>query len=623
MNTVPNVWQLSRDAGRFSELNAFPEDWTAYSKKLRKALWKLMGVEYDKKLPLDLEVVNSFVHEGVTLRNVIYQTRPGIYTTATIYLPEGHGPYPGVVNMHGHWIQGRLAARVQSRGFTLAKKGYVVISPDAFGSGERSTVHTVYEHHGRIFGSNAFNIGETLMGCLLVDNMRAVDVLCALPEVDASCIGATGASGGGNQTMYLAAMDERVKAAVPVCSVGSYESYLYEPNCCCETLPGGLNVTEMGGILALAAPRAMMICTGLYDVKTFSPQEMLRSYEAALPVFKKLGAWENFTYRIFNHGHAYSPEARQAMLGFFELHLKGKGHGLPIEEEPFTTLDEDKLLAFAPGQRPEKVVSYAGYLIDKGRGALEKLYAETAFDPEAKKKALAETVKFDAGLQVKSSDRFESMQGWNRWQLNLSDGTALPIVWKKGQGDITIFTHIDGKKEVPETAVNAAIEDGNMVVLLDLSCQGEFIFEHERPVPYHQSSRRQLWLGKTLTGVWSSELSAVSAFFAAEFPEKRVTLHGWKETALAGLYASIFSTVVNKVVLEDAPISYCFEKQSAFFSMALVVPGILKWGDVPLAAALSDAEQVWITPRTLAGDETALPDGKIEFFKQHFTGDKK
>ena len=118
-------------------------------------------------------------------------------------------------------------------------------------------------------------------------------------------------------------------------------------------------------------------------------------------------------------------------------------------------------------------------------------------------------------------------------------------------------------------------------------------------------------------------MSAVSAFLAAEFPEKNITLHGWKETALAGLYASIFSTVINQVVLVDAPVSYCFEKQSAFFSMALAIPGILKWGDVPLAAALSDAEQVWITPRTLAGEETGLPGVQIEFFKQHFKGDKK
>lgn len=616
MNTIPKVWNQCRDAGRFSELNAFPENWTHYSKTLRRKLWKLFGVEYDKTLPLDLKVIRSSVHENITLRHVTYQTRPGVYTTATIYFPQGNGPFPAVINMHGHWPQGRLAARVQSRGFALAKMGYVVISPDTFGSGERSTTHTVFEHHGRSFGSNIFNLGETLMGCLLVDNMRGVDVLALLPEVDASRIGATGASGGGNQTMYLAAMDDRIKAAVPVCSVGSYESYLYEPNCCCETLPGGLEVTEMGGILALAAPRAMLICTGLYDVKTFSPHEMLRSYDAALPVYKKLGAWEKFTYRIFNHGHAYSPEVRQAMLGFFELHLKGKGIGAPVDEPEFTTVPEDDMLAFAPGERPENVVSFAAYLNKKGIAWTEKLYTQESFDYVEKKRELAKLLKFDAKLQIKSVSTFENSKCWHRCQLNFSDGTSLPLIWCDGENDITVFTHADGKQEIPQTAIEAAQAAGNMVVLLDLSCQGEFAPEPEFPIPYHQSARRYLWLGKNLTGTWSNELYALCAYLAEKFPEKKITLHGYRETALAGLYASIFSTMVNKVILEDAPVTYCFEKQSTFFGMALAVPGILKWGDIPLAAALSDAEQSWIAPRKLDGTEIEFEQNKIEYIKQ-------
>ena len=298
LHPVPAVWNRSCDAGRFTRLTAFPDDWKAESRRLRKALHELMHTNYDPALPLDLRVLREFEHEGCRIRNLMYQTRPGVYTTASLYLPQGQGPFPAVINLHGHWKQGRLAERVQSRGFALAKMGYAVLSPDAFGLGERGTVHGEWEHHGRRIGAAVFNLGETLMGCLLTDNMRSIDLLCSLPEVDASRIGATGASGGGNQTMWLTAMDERIKAAVPVCSVGSFDSYLGQPNCLCETLPGGLQLTEMAGVLALAAPRAMMICTGLYDVKTFSPQEMLRSFDAAKPVFEKLGAADRFACRI-------------------------------------------------------------------------------------------------------------------------------------------------------------------------------------------------------------------------------------------------------------------------------------------------------------------------------------
>ena len=74
--------------------------------------------------------------------------------------------------------------------------------------------------------------------------------------------------------------------------------------------------------------------------------------------------------------------------------------------------------------------------------------------------------------------------------------------------------------------------------------------------------------------------------------------------------------MVNKVILEDAPVTYCFEKQSTFFGIALAIPGILKWGDIPLAAALSDAEQSWIAPRKLDGTEIEFEQNKIEYIKQ-------
>ncbi len=107
------------------------------------------------------------------------------------------------------------------------------------------------------------NIGESLMGIQISDNMRGVDLLCSLPYVDPQNIGATGASGGGNQTMWLAAVDERIKAAVPVVSVGTFESYVMRSNCICELLIDGLTFTEEAGVLALA--RAIMPCNHKKD----------------------------------------------------------------------------------------------------------------------------------------------------------------------------------------------------------------------------------------------------------------------------------------------------------------------------------------------------------------------
>ena len=97
------------------------------------------------------------------------------------------------------------------------------------------------------------------------DNHRAVDYLLTRPEVDGERIGVTGASGGGNQTMYAGALDERFKAVVPVCSVGNYQAYLQAACCVCEVLPGALRFTEEGDVLGLVAPRALMVVNATKD----------------------------------------------------------------------------------------------------------------------------------------------------------------------------------------------------------------------------------------------------------------------------------------------------------------------------------------------------------------------
>src|SRR5690606_3529978 len=124
-----------------------------------------------------------------------------------------------------------------SVGHSLAKNGYVCLTIDAFGSGERATTHGDYEYHGANLGASLMNIGESLLGVQVVDNMRAVDLLLSLPFVDKENIGATGASEGSIHTMLFAALYERIKAAIPIVSVATFESAVMGSNCVCELMP--------------------------------------------------------------------------------------------------------------------------------------------------------------------------------------------------------------------------------------------------------------------------------------------------------------------------------------------------------------------------------------------------
>src|SRR5207245_4301984 len=130
-------------------------------------------------------------------------------------------------------------------------------------AGERHPAGAGY--HGALLGAALWPAGLSLLGMQVYDNRRAVDYLVSRPEVDADKLGITGASGGGNQTMYAGALDERFRAVVPVCSVGTYQAYLHAACCVCEVLPGALRFAAEGDVIALVAPRALMVINATRD----------------------------------------------------------------------------------------------------------------------------------------------------------------------------------------------------------------------------------------------------------------------------------------------------------------------------------------------------------------------
>src|SRR5205823_996523 len=157
---------------------------------------------------------------------------------------------------------------------------------DAFGAGERYTRPANGTYHGALYGSMLWPTGQTLLGMQAYDNRRAVDYLCSRPEVDRQHLGITGASGGGNQSMYAGALDERFAAVVPVCSVGTYQAYLRAACCVCELLPGALRFTEEGDVLGLVAPRALLVINATRDAFQFSVEQSRISLQRARAIYE-------------------------------------------------------------------------------------------------------------------------------------------------------------------------------------------------------------------------------------------------------------------------------------------------------------------------------------------------
>jgi len=638
---LPRIWSegfsgvlnstLAHEAARLFRIHQLPSDaasWQVLRPQLRERTWRALGVSYDASLELDYRETGSITMDGYTIKNICYQSREDFYVTGNLYVPDGKGPFPGVICMHGHWAQGRLAERIQCRGHTLAKNGYVCLTVDAFGAGERTTTHGKFEYHGEMLGASLFNIGETLMGVELVDNMRGVDLLCALDYVSSDKIGATGASGGGNQTMWLAAMDDRIAASVPVASVGTFEAYIGGSNCVCETLPTGLTFMEESAVLALAAPNAMKICSCLGEIYgAFLPKEMMRSVAEARKVYQALGVDGNLSYQVFNKPHGYWQEMREAMLGWFDLHLLGIGHGAPKAETPFECLPEKDLMVFPEGQRDPKVVSIAEYCRKTGAELTER---SRGGEPQGEKRKLVELAALlgtgDA-LKRKALHRYGSgNDGWMRLALETHCGRMIPLLVREGSKvdresasptNYVLLAGVIGKEELVGTQVfQEAMASGEGVALMDLWGTGETeVFDDTCASVYHNLSRSCLWLGRTLIGEWVRDFAAVAAVLREEFGADKVSLGGYKEAGLAALFQSALSGKNHSVILEDSPGSLVFRSQSprstprkSFYSMALHIPGFLIWGDVSHAVSLA-GEVRFINPRWNDGEpfESDLP----------------
>ena len=275
-------WHELRGADKLPESL---DDWTKAKQHLREKLLESWGGFPKEACELAPQKLGELARDGYRVEKIVFQTRPGVLMTANAYVPEGAGKRPAVLCVHGHWAGAKQDPVPQSRCIGLAKLGFFVLAVDAFGAGERGIGKALGEYHGEMVGSTLLPVGLPLSGLQVYENMRAVDYLLTRPEVDGTRLGITGASGGGNQTMYAGAFDERFACVVPVCSVGTYHSYLGAAACVCEIVPDVTTYTEEWGLLAMVAPRALMVMSATKDAFQFSVGEAQQSIARAQHVF--------------------------------------------------------------------------------------------------------------------------------------------------------------------------------------------------------------------------------------------------------------------------------------------------------------------------------------------------
>jgi dienelactone hydrolase len=262
-------------------------------------------------------------HDGsFRMERVCYPSFPGVRVPAYLLIPARlEGRAPGILCPPGH---GRgMNQVVFENGIykhypcELARRGFVVLVPEHLGFGERMPTH--FGEHGYYTGV-AQLLGFTMYGVYIRELIRALDILTALDEVDASRIGCYGLSLGGVSTLLLSALDLRIKTVGISGFLTSFRStFMDVAHCVCGNVQDLALQFEHIDLASLIAPRPLVVESGRGDTG-FPVDAATATVHALRSRYALHGAEDRLAHDVFDGGHEISG---RVAYGWFERWLKG------------------------------------------------------------------------------------------------------------------------------------------------------------------------------------------------------------------------------------------------------------------------------------------------------------
>jgi dienelactone hydrolase len=306
------------------------EDWRIWQQALRAKIRECQGLGQSLATPMNPRITETVQCDGYRRQRVEIDSEPGVTMPLYVLIPNHlKGAAPGLIAAHGHSSGGKLAVvglgddpRIRQTidqhnydyGVQAVRRGYVVFCPDARGFGERR--EWIYEKSEQLLDSSCrqlahmgIPLGLTVAGMWTWDLMVLLDYMQSRPEVQGQKLGCIGLSGGGLQTLWLTALDERVACAV----ISGYfygvdDSLLHlSGNCDCNYIPHLWEQADMGDVAALIAPRPLLIESARQDPLN-GPRgidNVLEQYAITQKAYHLLGKSDRLAIDTFDGGHVW------------------------------------------------------------------------------------------------------------------------------------------------------------------------------------------------------------------------------------------------------------------------------------------------------------------------------
>ncbi len=580
----------------FEGIERVPQ-WEERKQRTRAALERMLF--HDLRWPASpppARITGRVERRDYTVENLVIETLPRLHLTANLYLPRsGQKPFPVILYQCGHANKDRYIRH----GAWFAAHGIAVLVMDNIEMGEIE-----FTHHG-VYSNGWFHWysrGFSPLAAELLNARRALDYLCTRKDLDSRRIGATGRSGGGMTTFFLAALDERVKASAPVSGTLSTKGWITQrlssAHCDCQNPVNsyGLLYSEIG---ALIAPRKQLVVNADAD-RGFPMDAVTEMVDKMREIYRLYKAEESLGLAVAPGGHADTEAIRLPVYSFFLKEFLGidtpvasEGpvdepereqlvchvNGLPLDDR-LPHIDEVLAPARAlslPPASPEAVRSRIEELTSQLRSQVFRGFPKRAA-------AAAPTWGEPATLQGRTIRKVS----FNAFEdLKVRAIYSLPASATKGARLPGVLV-VDHRRGIPVWGNEQPLERNQWgeraVLIVETLDRGSRALEQNLRSfndndPYHHMKRQAMVAGTTLESMQVYEIIR-SLEFLRSLPEvdpRRITVTGRGEDSVNGLYAAMLDGNVERIVLGSPPASHL---------QGPVYLDVLRYTDIPEVVAL-------------------------------------
>lgn len=621
------------------------DQWRNQRDEFRRQLREMLGLDpLPPRTDLKPVVTGRLEQPDFVVEKLHFQSSPGLYVTANLYLPKTiDKPVPAILYLCGHGGVKKNGVSYGNKcyyhhhGAWLARHGYACLTIDSLQLGEIEGLHHgIYREEMWWWNSR----GYTPAGVEAWNCIRALDYLATRKEIDPEKFGATGRSGGGAYSWWIAALDERIKAAVPVAGITDLENHVVtgvvEGHCDCMYIVNTYR-WDYDHVAALVAPRPLLISNTDKD-RIFPLEGVARVHAGARRIYNFLDSGKHLGLQITEGDHEDNQELYTHAFVWFDRFLRDGRRDIngpavkclePEQLQVFQKLPDDSINAkihetFVAAAPPPPVPADAAAWA-KQRDSWRQALREKVFRPwpedvgEPRQRELFE-VRYDNMILTGT-------------EIDVADGVSLPVYTIKrndplkdvGHNTVILldepgwhsFLAVYGRR-VPGKHLHewlpARNEDAltywfsftqmfssqDIVTFVPVQGVGPSRWDRE-PKRAHHNRRRYMLLGETLAAAQVWDVRRTTAALRATYPRAGgLTLIGKGDLAVVALYAGLLDEKVTRLQLLDLPASHRTGPD---------LLNVLRFLDIPQAVAMA-AERARISllhSRSVTNDAWTYP----------------